>query len=562
MKIKDIIFINIIIILLIIIGLIYINNNPSSRLLLLILSSITLFINCIIFYIKSKEEYKAAGAKFILIDIDKNLFKNDNDFINYVYNNFCQCSNQCIDMPKGLNKQIGYCSEIILDKDITYFKHYDNIISNAISYLIHKKLLVRSGINFYIKSNNLTLKLTWNNIKSLKDNNTKKLFWLLRKLIVDALLKRILLKKFSKFKSLCQIFSVGSTKITSDYDITLYGSDVQKSIIIDEFQILFKRYFTEDSSIVFDTNIYGKSYIYFYPKSDKFSKNIINDYQLKFYYLKPYINEETKLINLNSQLMWGIIKFLKDLSEGFDEKIFNDLIEVYNQKLNYEIFNIAQETFLFLLNQDNKIINYSNIMSITNQIEQNYKNTLLDEKINKEDIDIIIEHELIALANFYGVETYYTRGAFLDTVVNQQMLMGQDSIKLLDIDYITSILENAGFFLVHNTKSKYIIRVQKTLTLLIKQFSNYKSLEKNLNQLNLIINKFTKGTDFESQYCQWISVDNTEVNILKCEKYPLFNVIFNLVFDLLNITKINYKFYLFVPFYKIFVLNSNTIFIK
>lgn len=206
-------------------------------------------------------------------------------------------------------------------------------------------------------------------------------------------------------------------------------------------------------------------------------------------------------------------------------------------------------------------------MLLSDKINILYENHLSDYCINKDDIQIISEHELIALTNFYGTETYYTRGAFLDTVVNQQMLSGkeEEGLKLEDIEYITSILENAGFFLVHNTKSKYIIRVQKTLTKLINM-EGYSQLKTNLDQLNKIIDKFASptknGINYDINYCKWISESNNEINLLKCEKYEIFNIIFNLVFDILNIAKIKYNLNLntSLPFYDIFISKINPIF--
>lgn len=562
MKVKDLIFFNIIVLLIFFIGIVIIDRDIKTyQILLGLLSTFAIIVNGYLLYIKDKEEYKSDGAKFLHVNVNNNIFKNDNDFIDYIYNNYCQCKNQCIGMPSNsVDKQDGYCSEIVPNNDITNILKYNNLISNAISYLINKGLLIRSGVRFYIIDNNFKLKLTWGNIKSLKNENNQKIFWLFRKLIVDAILKRILLKKFNNNKSICQIFSVGSTKITSDYDITLYGSDDNKVIVINEFQKFFKQFFSEDSSIVFDTNVYGKSYIYF-SNDSKFNNILLNHNNNQFYYLKPYFNENIKLINLNSQLIWGIIKFLKDLSEEFDEKIYNDLVEFYTNKLNYRLFNIAQETLTFLINQDNDKINYSSIMLLSNKIENIYSEKLNSIGISNEDCNIIKEHELVALTNFYGTETYYTRGAFLDTVVNQQMLMGKDKLQLLDIELVTSILENAGFFLVHNTKSKYIIRVRNTLTELIK-YPNYFVLQNDLNKLNNVIYQFAKGNDFDSGYCKWVSDNDNELNLLKCEKYTIFNVIFNLIFNILKLSKniYNNDKTSNLPFYDYFVKESNEIF--
>ena len=280
--------------------------------------------------------------------------------------------------------------------------------------------------------------------------------------------------------------------------------------------------------------------------------------------------------------MWGIIKFLKDLSEGFDEKIYNEYVK-HLQKLNYEIIDKAVYTLKFLLNQDEEKINYSSVMSMGKDIESIYKDKYKDNKnILDKNIDILIEHDIIALVAFYGLETYYTRGAFLDVVVNQQMLSKQpyNKIKLSEIEYITSIVENAGFYLVHNTKSKYIIRVYNTLTLLLtliksndeeliksnneELIKNKTDLENNKSKLEGIIQLFNDKKTIEefkenpNKYCSFIN--NDEIDILKCHKYKIFNIIFDLIYNILNYVKLSIKDDNTIPFYDLFVIQENKIF--
>jgi hypothetical protein len=157
-----------------------------------------------------------------------------------------------------------------------------------------------------------------------------------------------------------------------------------------------------------------------------------------------------------------------------------------------------------------------------------------------------------SLVNFYGTETYFTRGAFLDIVVNKQMC--KTSIQLQDIDYISSILENSGFFFLHNDKTKYFIRVVNTLGLLIKnnkykilQYSN--EYEKIIEIFNNIKTVNEKGeVSYDTNYCQWI--DEKTFDLLKCEKYTIFNLLLKINYEILNI----YSY-----FYSIIKLNINEI---
>lgn len=600
MKVINLVIFNIIILLAIIIIFFIIVDKELYKNILLIVTSIAILINGFVYYLENKNDKKLEN--FLFIDIDKNILSktitNDDEFKKYIYSNYCQCITQCLDMEifKQTNPISDYieqpiCHQIIItDSDKKKESSYDNDILFALNYLIKKQILIRSNKKFYINTNDNKLKLRWENIKlneNFKDNkkNKQKLLWLLRKLVVDAILKKILLKYSNPGENFCDIYSVGSTNMSSDYDVSLYGDDSNKVIIINEFQQLFKKYFTEESSIVFDTNIYGKSYIY-YGENTKFVKDIVtlsDKTTPEFYYLKFNIKGTGDTFNPNSQLMWGIIKFLKDLSEGFDEKIYNEYV-LHLQKLNYKMIDKAVYTLKFLLNQDEEKINYSSVMSMGKDIGSIYKNIepLYKEKYenevrynnkieyNKEiidnNIDILIEHDIIALVAFYGLETYYTRGAFLDVVVNQQMLSKQsdNKIKLSEIEYITSILENAGFYLVHNTKSKYIIRVYKTLTLLLKSIIYEKiELEKNKRDLEGIIQLFNKNKEIEvfeedtDKYCSFINKD--KINILNCHKYTIFNIIFDLIYNILDYVKLSIKNN-DIPFYELLVTQENKIF--
>ena len=191
---------------------------------------------------------------------------NDNDsFKKFMYKIICQCEEQCLKQSntdyKSMFKQKN-CTEIQPFPLVLNKHFYDEKIQEILNYFISSNILLKIGKKYYIKNNKITLKLTWENIKTLTgDDNIElqKLLWLLRKSIVDLLLKQIHteLKLPKDFK----IYSVGSNKITSDYDITLYGNSIDKGNVIKEFDMKFKELFFENSSIVFDTNIYGKSFI-------------------------------------------------------------------------------------------------------------------------------------------------------------------------------------------------------------------------------------------------------------------------------------------------------------
>jgi hypothetical protein len=474
-------------------------------------------------------------------------FSEPDGFKNCVYNYFCQCYSQCIGLSTDFKPKQEICSEIKEDIDVTDFNYYDEMITNTIEYFIDNDLLIKLGTKYYIigtDKNKTKLKLRWGNIKTIDDKKVQELFWLFRKIVVDSILKRII-KKSKISRDDIQIYSVGSIKLTSDYDITLYGKIESKIKIIKQFQKIFKKYFKEDSSLVFDTNIYGKAYISFDPMEHLGNTLKSKCDNQEFYYLRKNSSQ-------NSQLMWGLIKYLRDIRDVFDEKIFNELYNFMKRKLpNFHVIQYAFNTLIYLRNKDLETVNYITLL----KNEQSFINKYEDKsKLNG-------IHDFISVLNFYGTETYFTRGAFIDTVVNSQMC---NKIPLTEVDYITSILENVGFFFIHSDKTKYLLRINNSIRDLQKKYVHYKAIEKIVKPLknsleNLKTINTSKFIDYDEKYCNsWINYNTEEIQLLKCQKYNFFNILMNLVFKILktyvqhHIKELNEP----VLFYENFVIKS------
>jgi hypothetical protein len=69
----------------------------------------------------------------------------------------------------------------------------------------------------------------------------------------------------------------------------------------------------------------------------------------------------------------------------------------------------------------------------------------------------------LSFTNFFGSETYYTRGAFLDVVVNQQMLKNKNAVQLDINSYLDSFIENVSDYLLHDFNFKYLKRADNAL---------------------------------------------------------------------------------------------------
>jgi hypothetical protein len=448
------------------------------------------------------------------------VFKHNTDFKKFVYDNICQCFDQCINADLKMVPKQSVCTEIMLDDSQDNLCYYDTLLNHAITFFEERKLIIKSGIKYYINENNTKIKLTWENIKTLESNETKELFWLFRKLIIDTMLRQLLLR-LNISNDTFKIYSVGSTSLSSDYDITLYGSNNNKVDLITEFQTRFKDLFGDDSSVVFDTNIYGKAFITFTQNKEE-----------QLYYDKVSCNNQTfyalKASSTDSQLMWGLVKYLRDIRDAFGEHIYNDLFLFMSKKIPKLIhLHHANKTLIYLRNKDSEKINYTSLFDI----EKTFMNTYNDKLLGMNDY--------ISLINFYGQETYFTRGAFIDTVVNNQMCK-EDRLTLSSIDYISSILENAGFFFIHNNKTKYFIRVYNTMLKLITNYPD--EFNPLLNSVNFIkFKNIIEGLktikdgkfNYDERYCKWIGDD--DFDFLYCEKFTLYNILFKLIYNLLSL---------------------------
>ena len=439
-------------------------------------------------------------------------FNTPEDFKQFIYTNICQCYNQCINMNTStIIVEKTNCSEISIN-NMYPDTYYNELIDNSIAFFTKNNILYKVWNKYYIMINNKKVKLSWDNIKELESNNITELLWLFRKLVVDTLLKKALTQVPN-----VKIFSVGSTNITSDYDVTLYGSSKDKLKIIQLFDQEFKKIFIDDSSIVFDTNIYGKAFISF----DKSEFGEGNFYQINCEQssMKIYALKETK--NQDSQLIWSLVKYITDLRIGLGEKIYNNLMDFMTKKLpNLPHISIAMKTRVYLTNVDENELNYISLFKQEDNI------------INKYQDRIFGISDFTSLINFFGKETYFSRGAFLDTVVYSQMC--KDPVILSENDYICSILENAGFFLIHNNKLKYFTRVVKALNKLTI-YQNYSKLNLS-DQIKSRMSDIVSGGD--AKYCKWVNTD--DFNLQSCEKFELFNILFKIIYSILQIYNTNF----------------------
>lgn len=487
-----------------------------------------------------------------------------------MYDNVCQCAASClrVDSISSTFKlspdtdvcsliKVRHASRLLSDEDLSKdIQNYDTFIGNALAFFENQNRLVKVDKSYYINTGSqFRIKFTWDNVKGL-DNQRKlqQTFWLFRKLVVDSLLKKIVMSH--RLDEDVQLASVGSTKISSDYDITLFGSTAGKVKVIDAFNAEFYRLFGDKSSVVFDTNIYGMAFISF--TEHEFDGAISQKHETcpgqPFRYLLPHPSP-------SSDLMWGLVKLLRDVRTAFGENTYNDYLAylratVENDGRSFYPLGRAHETFVYLKNRD---VSYTKML-----LQQDKKvRELMMQSFNDPSAELTAVSDFISALQFYGDETYFSRGAFLDTVVNSQLCNVPKSIpqegqqptssaglQLSTLDYINSVLENAGFFFVHSSKTKYALRVYRILYHNIingpstesEAFQLLKSTLAKSDAFRELTQTVTKlqtvtiepqGYDYDKKYCKSFDISSGTFNLLACEKYKLFQCILGIISMLL-----------------------------
>jgi hypothetical protein len=112
--------------------------------------------------------------------------------------------------------------------------------------------------------------------------------------------------------------------------------------------------------------------------------------------------------------------------------------------------------------------NDENMYSINEEEYIQKDNNLLDlpsgSKKSEIDTELLSFYDTIAFINFHSTDTYFTRGAFLDVVVNCQMCQNKyEKLLLTDNDYLNSFIENISFLLYYPNSDKYLNRLNNCI---------------------------------------------------------------------------------------------------
>lgn len=419
------------------------------------------------------------------------------------------------------------------------------IIPKIIKIFQDKGLLTQKGTIYYLLKTNI--RLTWNNIKQLRSKHlftlnpgvvdeimgifnsesvkfsllvlVKSLFWYFRKAIVDSILSDIVNHYKSNNPGIeINAISVGSTKLSSDYDISLDTSYNIGASIIKRFIKIVDMFFKDDSENIFDTNVYGVSFTK--RETDKsFNKGHVCDSE-KIYYIPDDYRIEV------SQMIWGYIKLLLKLSVILkqDDKVYDKLYSYLDDKMQGNI--LFQKALGFVNTYKSNIENYGKIVSQYN----NYmvKNHGLD--------DNYLVSNFISFVNYNGSETYLTNGAFMDVVINQQLCSKDDRIKISrSYMYFTSFVENVSDLLTHYHKSKYTERCDNSLRELDNLFRNNNKLSKEF------LREWGDIYSDTIELLKWLKVTQRKCDedVYKCQ---VFDLMYTCIYIIVRVSDVYYKY--------------------
>lgn len=359
-----------------------------------------------------------------------------------------------------INLQIinGGFDKNVLEKELVDFINAEITILNN----NNNNIILIEKNNVYLNTGKKIL-LTWNNIKTQTDK-IKKILFDFRKKIVDEIIKKI----FNVFPdcemSNCLSNASGSigpeATLDSDYDLTITGH-YKVSEMIQIFNSVIDKVFKVTPSEVFDTNLYGYSFLI--PEKASQQNRKIWDIDKIGKYTCLLTNEKKSSL----QDTWAYLRLLSFCYNHND---------IFNFK-NIDINNFyIKGLFEYDKNPKQKAIEYIKKMNIfeksitTNTdiiLEQSYDiEKLITTNTNIKQLDYIenIKQNIInslSYMNYYGDETYFTQGAFMHVVGTMFYYKNESAsnkIKILKPYYlIHSMIENLAYFIHAYEKNKDII---------------------------------------------------------------------------------------------------------
>jgi hypothetical protein len=271
------------------------------------------------------------------------------------------------------------------------------------------------------------------------------IFWYFRKGIVDNLITMIIAitvadNELQESQDECIAISSGSIRLSSDYDINLYGKGSE--IVAIFFEMSFRERFGESPAVAFDSNLYSSS----------FMDVVVPDRHLEWYRMQPCKGQSFYYLDLDTFRSSG--NELKRRTAVQDQHVWSTLKLVISIRETQVTGGDLERHILAGYEAERYIWNScKDIITLLNRIQSQAHSLVFQSKtrFRHQDIPDYVNH--LSVINFKGSETYYTRGAFLDVVLNQQICGG--TMILSSDTYLDSFLENLADFYIHHKKEKY-----------------------------------------------------------------------------------------------------------
>jgi len=120
------------------------------------------------------------------------------------------------------------------------------------------------------------------------------------------------------------LLAAGSNSVTSDVDIPMDGSnsEIVVSVINEQFKTFFKIHY--DCGMVFDINVYAMDWLHGYEPSDLIGDIVIVSPQYEYKDLKREGSAVALSYWNNNNLMWALVKLIRNLSTKDEYETFRD----------------------------------------------------------------------------------------------------------------------------------------------------------------------------------------------------------------------------------------------
>jgi hypothetical protein len=423
---------------------------------------------------------------------------------------------------------------------VVFNNKFDELNSSIIAELLEQNfsgitIEKRTGDDYYCLYKETKIsQFGWNEVIDTKNTDLLKYANELRKKYVNELLELIIIYLASSCRTskspniVCQTSAVGSTALTSNYDVTV-TSFLVGTIIVEEFNKYFFKFWNDTSGKIFDTNFYGNSFFFnimgdipynaekykllynqtdneqkflFYlpPKDlDETIKNSINRMQLKWLILKIYLHKkECNINNINNKnnknkLLIDNFKNIEKIILDYIKKIYNIEYDIKNLQTEFNLLNeekknieenIKKNQKITENNKDNYIrkafdelyVSKLHIMDINNQ---NYESsTNLNNEIRYNLLEKLIDSVL--LCNFFGNETYFCMGTIYHVVGHIQ---GLGNFEMSSEYYVQSMLENLIDVFrycekINNDNFKFVLKASKYIFRIYDAIQKYLEIPK------------------------------------------------------------------------------------